>query len=64
MENQTNLLAYYKNSEVRVTNERHPHYNAIGEVKAAEGIMLKIVRFDTKEDFFANSTDLKIVKRR
>lgn len=63
------LLAYFQGSEVRVTNERHPHYNAVGDVIGGEetiaGYGLKIKRFDTQEHFFVyDKSDIKITKRK
>jgi|GEM_PF-1864816 len=63
------MAAYYANSDVRITNEQHPHYNAIGEVIGGEntlaGFGLKIKRFDTQETFFVFDVNhLKITKRK
>ncbi|WP_199118700.1 hypothetical protein [Pedobacter sp. ASV28] len=63
------LLNYYKGSEVRITDDYHPHFNAIGEVVGAgettTGPGLKIKRFDTQETFFVFDVNhLKIIKRK
>lgn len=65
----TQKVAYYQNSEVRVTNEKHPHYNAVGNVLGGEqtpmGFGLKIKRLDTQEHFFMfDEMDIKITKRK
>ena len=65
----TQKIAYFQNSEVRVTNERHPHYNAVGDVVGGEptpmGLGLKIKRHATQEHFFVfDENDIKITKRK
>lgn len=65
----TQKVSYYQGSEVRVTNERHSHYNAVGDVQGGEqtpmGFGLKIKRLDTQENFFVfDEMDIKITKRK
>lgn len=64
-----NLVAYYAGSEVKVINEYHPHFCAIGQVIGGEntdtGFGLKIKRFDTQEQFYVyDANHLKITKRK
>lgn len=64
----TQKAAYYTGSDIRVVNNKHPHYNAIGKVLCAEntplGFGLKIKRFDTQQVFFVfDELDLKITRR-
>jgi hypothetical protein len=62
---QTNKpFSYYQNSEVRVTNDMHKHYNAVGDVVGSNDEGLLIKRFDRQEVFTAQSTDIKIIKRK
>lgn len=63
-----NLLPYYNGSEVRITDRKHPHHNAVGKVIGGEstgiGYGFKIKRFDTQEEFFVfDPNHLKITKR-
>ncbi len=65
----TKKVAYFLNSEVRITNEKHPHYNAVGDVLGGEqtpmGFGLKIKRLATQEIFFVyDENDIKITKRK
>lgn len=65
----TQKVAYYLGSEVRVTYQKHPHYNAVGDVLGGEqtpmGFGLKIKRLDTQEIFYVLSSDeIKITKRK
>ncbi|MGN7990602.1 hypothetical protein ACTJKC_24910 [Pedobacter sp. 22226] len=58
------LLKYYNNSEIRVTNDMHPHFNAVGDVIGGEESGLKIKRFDTQQIFLVQAADIKITKRK
>ena len=62
-------VAYYLNSEIRITNPKHPHFNAIGDVVRAKhttiGFGLVVKRHDTQETFLVfNPEDIKITKRK
>jgi len=61
-------VAYYQGSEVRVINNVHPHFNAVGSVLRGEqtpmGYGLVVRRFDTQEHFFVlDENDVKVTKR-
>ncbi|WP_443937066.1 hypothetical protein [Pedobacter sp. MW01-1-1] len=56
-------LKYYLNSEVRITNEHHPHYNSVGKVTGQNEKGLIIFRFDKQTQFNASPEDIKITKR-
>lgn len=65
----TQKVAYYQNSEVRVTNERNPNYNAVGDVIGGEqtemGFALKIKRLSPQGIIFIyDEADIKITKRK
>lgn len=61
-------VAYYQDSEVRIVNHKHPHFNALGKVLRGEqtpmGYGLVVKRFDTQELFFVlDENDVKVIKR-